>query len=45
MKVIVTEKDRPSQGLVFRVEAKHASSGELGKAELTGLEGLFGPLA
>ena len=45
LEVIVTEKDRPSEGLVFRVAAKLASSGEIGKAELTSLERLFGPLA
>lgn len=45
LEVIVTEKDRPSEGLVFRVAAKLASSGEIGKAELTSLENLFGPLA
>lgn len=42
---MVTEKDRPLAGLAFRVEAKHASGGEVEIAELTSLEGLFGPLA
>lgn len=38
-------KDRPSEGQTFRVEARHASSGEEGKAASTSLESLFGPLA